>query len=425
MRKQLKVSLLDLVMCLSDSMDLVSQDLINHHKRVAYLAFKLANQLGLSKKEQNTVLLAGALHDFGAFSLEERIETLKFEFESPHRHAWIGYILLKKFEPFLEIANLIRYHHVPWDRSGVDWQKGKVPLESGILHLADRVDILIDHRKEILSQYEIIVARIEERTGTLFDPSIVEGFKQLAAKEYFWFELTSNSVGSNLVKQSGLEDVKLDLDALLDFAKFLAQTIDVRCHFTSTHSWGVAAVSGMLGEVMGFSLNEIKMLKTAGYFHDLGKLAIPEEIIDYPGALSQNQYNIIKSHVFYTFNVLSNVDGLELINEWASLHHERLDGSGYPFHYRGEELSLGSRIVAVADVFTALTEDRPYRKGMDKLTVLKSLFKMAKANALDANVVNALRKNYKTVDSTRITAQKEAHLASQEFWEEIDKFNLR
>jgi HD-GYP domain-containing protein (c-di-GMP phosphodiesterase class II) len=430
MIKEITVPLFDMVMCLSDSLDLISQDVINHHKRVAYIAFSLGAELGLSREEQNELLLAGALHDIGAFSLRERLDALEFELGDPHRpsrtgyslhrHAQIGYLLLKGFEPFFHVANIVRYHHVPWD--GEEEFGEKIPLESHLLHLADRIDVLIDKRKEILDQSEIIVEKIDQKSGTMFAPHLVEAFKNLASKEFFWFELTSRSPDSILLGRSRLGDVELDLDGLLDFSRFLAQIVDMRCRFTATHSWGVAIVSQILGQFMGLSEKEGKMLKIAGYLHDLGKLAVPQEIIDQPGALSQSQYNIIKSHAFYTYNILENIEDLEPINFWASFHHERLDGSGYPFHHRGEDLTLGARIVAVADVFTAIAEARPYREGMDKSRALETLDRMARNGALDINVVSVLRRNYDAINSARTATQKEAILTSQRLWEEIEKW---
>ncbi|MGB9681517.1 MAG: HD-GYP domain-containing protein [bacterium] len=144
---------------------------------------------------------------------------------------------------------------------------------------------------------------------------------------------------------------------------------------------------------LGFSENELKLIRIAGYLHDIGKVAIPIEILEKPDILTEEEYNIIKLHAYYSYRILEHIEGLELINEWGSFHHERLDGSGYPFGIKGDGLSLGSRIIAIADVFTALIEDRPYRRGMDIDEALDNIRSLVRANKLDRYIFSVLERN--------------------------------
>jgi len=157
------------------------------------------------------------------------------------------------------------------------------------------------------------------------------------------------------------------------------------------------------------------MMKVAGHLHDLGKLAVPAEILEKPAKLTEEEFDIIKSHTFYTYSILETISDLDVINAWASFHHERLDGKGYPFRHKGEDLSLGSRIMAVADVFTAITEDRPYRKGMTSDRALQVLQQMAANSALDSGIVSLLTLHYNEIDSMRIDAQTAAMEEYQQF----------
>ena len=115
MSGEMQIPLLQLVASISNTTDLMSPLLADHHKRVAYIAFSIARQLGLPYKECKAILMAGALHDLGALSLTERINALSFEARDPHRHAESGYRLLKLLPPFADIASMIRYHHVAWN----------------------------------------------------------------------------------------------------------------------------------------------------------------------------------------------------------------------------------------------------------------------------------------------------------------------
>ena len=416
MIKELRIPLFDMVMCLSNAMDLVSQVVADHHKRVAYIALSIADEMGLSIEEQNNLLLAGLLHDSGAFSLKERITTLQFEVENPYEHAEIGYLLFKDFELFSKIAILIHYHHTRWEGGqGSEFEGNEVPIGSHILHLADRVAVLIKREKEVIGQVKEIRERIEENSGTMFVPELVDAFKSLSTKEYFWFDAVSPSINSILASRAGLVFIELDLKGLLSLAKVFCQIIDFRSRFTATHSSGVAAVAEALSRLIGFSRRECQMMKIAGYLHDLGKLAVPTEILEKPAKLTEDDFNIIKSHPFYTYRILETISDLEVINTWASFHHERLDGRGYPFHHKGENLSLGSRIMAVADVFTAITENRPYRKGMSSDKASQILQQMAQDLALDSNIVSTLSLHYDEVNSVRIAAQTAAFKEYQEF----------
>ena len=153
MIKEPLIPLFNMVMCLSNAMDLINQAVVDHHKRVAYIALSIAAEMGLSIEEQNNLILAGLLHDCGAFSLKERLDLLQFDAENPYKHAELGYILFKEFEPFSKIAILIRYHHTCWDEGrGSEFKGDEVPMGSYILHLADRVAVSIRREKEILGQ---------------------------------------------------------------------------------------------------------------------------------------------------------------------------------------------------------------------------------------------------------------------------------
>jgi HD-GYP domain-containing protein (c-di-GMP phosphodiesterase class II) len=116
----------------------------------------------------------------------------------------------------------------------------------------------------------------------------------------------------------------------------------------------------------------------------------------------------MRSHVYYTHQVLESIKILELVNSWGSLHQERLNGSGYPFGYNGEEVPLGAKIMAVADVFTALTEDRPYRQGMKQSGAQEILKSMSANGELDRKLVNLVLDNYDRLDAVRKSAQRTA-----------------
>jgi len=406
MIRELQISLWDLLMCLANATDLVCPAVADHHKRVAYIAYNIGTELDLPNEEREELAVAGAVHDMGALSVKERLNLLKFEVETPHRHAEQGYLFLRTFAPLADAATLVRFHHVPWNNGrGTEFAGKPVPIGSHILHLADRVAVLIDKRQEILGQVDTIRERIKARSGTMFAPKLVDAFMDLAGKEFFWLDVVSQSTPSVLKARASSGVIELHLDGLLDLTRMFSHIIDFRSRFTTTHSAGVAASAEALAKLAGFSARECRMMRVAGYLHDLGKLAVPPEILEKPSKLTEEEFNVIRAHTFHTYRVLEPIADLEVINTWASFHHERLDGSGYPFHLAARNLSLGSRIMAVADVFTAVTEDRPYRKGMTGDKALQVLQHMVNASALDAGIVSLLQRNFDEVNSLRAAAQ--------------------
>jgi len=390
-------------------MDLMDPAIVNHHKQVAYIAYHIGEALGLAPELRRELLMAGALHDIGAFSLKDKLEALSFELENPHKHAEAGYSLLRIFKPLEAAAVSIRFHHIPWEEGKGNEFRGKsVPIASHILHLSDRIAVLIDKRKPILLQVDTIRNKIREKTGSLFMPLLVKTFEAISTKEAFWLDLVSQNLFELLSRITDIQSLTLGIDGLVSFSKIISQMIDFRNPFTATHSTSVAMVAEALASLSGFSQKECKLMRAAGYLHDLGKLAVPVEYLEKPGKLSPNEYSIMKAHTYYTYQTLQSIEGLEMVNAWASFHHERLDGSGYPFHLKGEDIPLGSRIMAVADVFTALTEDRPYRKGLSDRETVRILADMAENHALDARVIHTLERNLDKIHAFRAQAQETA-----------------
>lgn len=420
MNKHTEINLFDFLNCLSDVMDWLSPALTSHHLQVTLLAFRIAEQLDWPREKMNDLVIAGMLHDVGAISLAQRMDTLNFEDQTGQRHAVTGAALLCQFEPLFNAAEIIKFHHVPWDDgNGREHGGEKVSLGSHILHLADRTCLLIDHGQEVLGQTDTILARIRENIGSMFPPELARILIDLAGNEYFWLDLTSPLLGKVLARSSRLGTIVLDNEELLSFANIFRRIIDFRSPFTATHSSGVAASAERLGLLAGLSVDECLRIRIAGYLHDLGKLAIPTEIIEKKGSLTPEEYNVMRSHTFCTYRTLEQIDGLQDINRIGSFHHERLDGSGYPFHLTENQIETGARIMAVADVFTALTEDRPYRAGMKAEKVLAILLDLAGGNKLDRKLIEIVRANYTEMDLARAQAQAASVLEYQAFLEKV------
>ena len=201
--------------------------------------------------------------------------------------------------------------------------------------------------------------------------------------------------------------------SIFSIASLFRHIIDFKSRFTASHSTGVAECAVLLSQKFGLTDTEIVQMEIAGYFHDLGKLAVPNAILEKNGGLTKEEFAIIRQHTYFTYSVLNTVGGLDQISEWAAFHHERLDGSGYPFHISADKINIGARIMAVADLFTAVAEDRPYRKGMERKQIESILLSQVNKNANDKRITMLLLDNYQEI----VARVKEKQALSTEMFE--------
>jgi putative nucleotidyltransferase with HDIG domain len=176
-------------------------------------------------------------------------------------------------------------------------------------------------------------------------------------------------------------------------ASIFSRIVDAKSEFTATHSLGVARLARLLAEKMGVSRDHCDKLEVAGLLHDLGKLRVPDELLNKPGTLDVHERQIMNSHSFETFQILRKIDGFGEIALWAAYHHEEPEGTGYPFHVTEKDLSLEARILRVADIFQAMVQTRPYRQGMTGEEIKVFMLELAGKGKLDAQVVDVAIEN--------------------------------
>ena len=233
---------------------------------------------------------------------------------------------------------------------------------------------------------------VRRRRGTWFDPALVRLFEHVAADSAFWQQVAAPDVTAHVAAFEPPEQVVLADDDRLDLiAEAFGRVVDAKSPFTSRHSERVAETAAGIGAILGLDTPELRDLRRAGLLHDLGKLGVPNIVLDKPGKLTPEEWELMRRHPAYTAEVLAQVECLRPIAGTAASHHERLDGSGYHRGLEAPSLSLPARILAVADVYDALARDRPYRAAMPAERVLAILDADAGAR-LDAESVAALRR---------------------------------
>ena len=395
----LDVDLREVVFALSDALDLVGVSDVAHGKRVAIMAEKCARLLGYSEAEARFIFELGMLHDIGVSSSKiHRHLISEFDWENSQEHCLLGSRLLRGFSPFARMSDPVLFHHTHWqDLTALDDVAPDVAEMANLIFLVDRVDALAAafySGNSILRHNHTLRAHIGELSGSFFSPRLVEAFMVASESEAFWLSLEPRGIQMILqAKLLGGQRIGLSLRDLKRLSRLFARIVDAKSFYTANHSVGVARVSRLVGRRMGLDHVTCELLTVAALLHDLGKLRVPDEILEKPGSLDDQELSLMQAHSFETYQILGRIRGFEQITEWAAYHHEAPGGRGYPFHIDAEKLPLPARILRVADIFQAMVQDRPYRIGLSEAAVRSYLDKLVLCGMVDGEVVTVLEQN--------------------------------
>ncbi len=402
-----QVPLHRLVLSLCDALDGLTSNVADHGLRTAYVATNAARHLGIDGERLRDVFHAAALHDIGVPWAARMTPTESDpSWQGIGGHAEAGYALLCQDDLFEGAARIVRCHHLPWDGGrSVGAPEPEMLLAGQIVHLADVVASAFSATPSPLQLADQLVRRVQSLSGQEFHPDVAEAFCSAARPEAFWLNCSSRRIYGLVTNELDWPTVTIDVGAVERIANIFGQVVDGLSPWTATHSAGVAACAQALAERLSFSPREAELIHGAGYLHDLGKLMVPTSVLDKPGKLDAAETAMIQEHSYHTHRILSTIGGMPQISEWSSFHHERLDGEGYPFHHGAKDLTLGSRVMAVADTFAALAEDRPYRPGMSRPEALKILDELVRSGGRDGDVVAVIHRDYDEIDGIRCTEQ--------------------
>jgi HD-GYP domain-containing protein (c-di-GMP phosphodiesterase class II) len=269
-------------------------------------------------------------------------------------------------------AHVIRSLDEQWDGGGLpDGRRGKeIPLLSRIANLAQTLETVRSQR----GVADAIEAAREKR-GRWFEPMLVDLISEWEHDSEWWTKLQSNDLTREALALKPSNHVRLvDEEGVDEVARAFADIIDAKSPFTYHHSTKVAEYAVGIAERAGLSAEELRGLRRAAWLHDIGKLGVSSSVLDKSGPLTDAERAEMERHPVYTWEILSRVSAFADFARPAALHHEKLDGSGYPWGVKGDELDPCTRILCVADQFEALTSARPYRMGLSPgaaLTLIK------------------------------------------------------
>jgi HD-GYP domain-containing protein (c-di-GMP phosphodiesterase class II) len=381
------------VHALSDALDLVGINDVHHGKRVGVMAVDILRQLGEPVAVQERTFDAGLVHDIGVSSTDLHHQLVEdFDWEGSEDHAVYGAHLLGGFPPLAGLVPIILHHHTHWsvlkDNYGADERL------SNLIFLADRIDVLaavamLNNRLQ--QDVPTIRERIAAQAGEMFDPELVAAFMEVSKSDAFWLALEPDSIRDTMEQLARVaQPVDTDLATLHALAELFSHVVDAKSRFTVEHSEGVARIAHCLGELAGLDEETSGKMEIAGLLHDIGKLRIPDALLDKPGPLEPHERRQMASHAFETHRILTRIPGFEDIARWAAFHHESPDGEGYPFRLKGNDLSLEARLIRAADIFQAMSQDRPYRQALPARAVLEHMRRLRDAGKLDGDIYELL-----------------------------------
>ena len=389
-----QVELHPLVVALSEALGLVGGKIVDHGKRVAFLALSIGEAMGLGSEELNDLRNAALLHDAGVTRTKTRKCLMQLDWEGAQAHCHDGADLLRDFARFNRVSRIVLHHHAKWPDPALSDLDPATAVLANLVFLADRIDIMINWDLELILNRERIESEIKNLSGTFFNPEAVRVFLDKSQVEVFWLSLYPRYLASALEHFRPWQDVLLDLNELESLSSIFARIVDSKSPFTLRHSNGVSNLCDYLAQAMGFGPDKVRKMRIAGLVHDLGKLSVPDEILEKPSSLTAEEFQVVKRHPFETYHILSGIPGLSDIRDWASFHHEKIDGSGYPFHLNGRSLGPEHLIVILSDIVQALVQDRPYRPGLSQDHVLDILNHVAVQQPAFDRLMGIVRQDY-------------------------------
>ena len=434
------IRLSEILSALSYALDLTEGQPMGHAINCCVLGMRLADKIGLSHGEKSALYYALLLKDSGCSSNAARVHqifgsddlrtkrALKTTdlsrvlegFTYLRQNAAIGKSLLARMSKIAKIvfsggqqavemvqircdrgAAIARDLGFPestaeaiysldehWNGRGYsqNMRGEEIPLFSRILCLCQTLEVF-SRARDVTTAFCVI----RNRSGQWFDPNLVRAAAELENDAQLWHDLADNERARELVlRLEPGEDILADDERLTKVCEGFSRIIDAKSPWTHFHSQGVTKAAVGMARVLGLAKNEIVLIQRAALLHDIGKLGVSNAILDKPDKLTEEEFAIVKRHPFYTQRILEQIPSFQEVAQIAGAHHERLDGNGYHQGTRGENLSVAQRLLAVADVYDALSSERPYRAALPRETVMQIIGKDV-PHALCATCFEALK----------------------------------
>jgi putative nucleotidyltransferase with HDIG domain len=445
--KSTALKLSELISALSHALDITEGQPVGHCVRCCWIGMHIGREIGLEQRQLWELYYTLLLKDLGCSSNAARIcelyltDDLDFKHDFKQvgdslpqvvrfvlQHTGLKAGLAERFKSVLnifkngtdisrqliqtrcqrgaEIARLLRFsesvaqgiYNLDEHWNGLGKPSGvageAIPVYARIALLAQVVDVFFTGGSK-----EAALAEAANRRGQWFDPRLVEALQRLGTQEAFWATLVSPDIDQAV---QGLEpsqfEVPLDADYLDDIATAFGQVVDSKSPYTSGHSTRVALYTDLIAESLGLDAERRRWLKRGALLHDVGKLGVSNSVLDKAGSLDAAEWAAVRSHAALTESILSRISAFSELARIAGAHHERLDGGGYPRGLLAADITMETRIITTADIFDAITAERPYRGAVPVDQTLE-MMKKTVGTAIDPDCYAALCQSMAGVSS--------------------------
>ncbi|MFA6796036.1 MAG: HD domain-containing phosphohydrolase [Bacilli bacterium] len=369
----------------------IDRKVLEHGERVAYIALTLAKKQKLDTTTTRNLVFAALFHDIGMVWSDESegSEFKSFNPKNTYDHALSSYLFLKYFSPLKKYSEIVLFHHGRADREQIN-KYYKLGVK---LHICDRIDVV-----EMNSvPRERTIELLRSNSGTMFYENDVNDMISLIKETTFLDNLKTDKCRETIDKYlAGMYFRRDVVRNYLFMATYCFEFFDTETMF---HARMTASLCYLLGRYMNLDLHQLSIIYTAGLFGDMGKARIDHSILKKPGKLTKEEQMIMRKHDEYTKEILEGCIKDPQVIDIAYSHHERLDGSGYPRGLKGDELDINKRIIAVADIASALMAHRSYKDAYPMEKTIEELENMVKDGKLDGNVVAAFITHQQEISS--------------------------
>jgi len=380
-----------IIKAIATALDSVEHELLgastNHGRRIAVLCSEMGEMLGKSQDEITVLALCALLHDnaLTEYLLVQRTSghndpTMKKHCEYGQRN--VDALCFKT-----NVKDFILYHHERADGKGpFGIRAGEGPLEAELIAIADSIDVAYHLQTLEENTLDPVKQIIVNETGKRFSKTSADALLEVLDWPAI-LSLKDDAIRETAETAFTPWVVDMEADSIFGLAGFMARIIDYKSVFTQRHSTQIANKAWFMGGYYKYDHVARTELYLAASLHDIGKLDIPASILEKPDKLTDEEFMTIKEHVRRTWELFKDIDGFQTISMWASNHHEKLNGTGYPFGKKGDDLDFNSRLLTCLDIYQAVSEERPYHPGRNHSESMQILRKFADNGEIDSSIV--------------------------------------
>ena len=372
------------------TLGIINNKIMHHGEVTGYILYKMMEyentytEQHYTEQELVDYTMLGILHDLGLYKEDNVKNVTDFETKNLWSHSIYGFLFLKYLSPMGDKAEIILYHHLDYNKHNLIQSRYMHIIE--LLSLADRMDTFMNMKSEKMEPDYFSRYRDTKFSGAALD---------LFHKAEERYGITENLINGKyreeldelLAKRAFSEQYKRG------FLEMLVYTIDFRSEHTVIHTLATVNFAEQLGRLARISGKDLRDLHYGALLHDLGKIAIPLNILESTGRLSDEEMKVMKAHVRITEMILEGIVD-DAVLQIAVRHHEKLDGTGYHKGLKAEDLTLSQQIIAVADILSALYGKRSYKEAFSKEKILDIMNGDADSGKINKNVVTSLERNY-------------------------------